>query len=670
MKTITVLWVAHFHQPIGNFPEVLQRYTKEVCEPFMACVEAAETVSMSVHFSGVLLEYFEEYHPQFLQTLKRLSEAGRIELLGGGFYEPVLSMIPREDAQEQLIRMADWLEKHLGRRPQGAWLPEYVWGQATPELLRNAGYDYTILKGEQLVTAGIKPAGIHQAYRTEYLRHSVTLFPTQRAWSKAIPYQPLEETMSGFKRVGNRDEPQIIVIAQRGDQFEIMGQKENVLKKDGVLSAWLRRMGEEKSWIKTSTLREHYQTLGQLPLVYVQASGSNAVESGALPASAQNQFQTALNDLKIRHDFQRFEPYLHGGAWLGFLGKYPEVDFLHKKMLWLREAWNSMPKGTKKDRALTLILQSQCHSAYWHVERGGCYANYLRDAIFQRLIEAEVLIFPKAPAVRSVDLDANGSDEILLRDDRLLCVIEPCYGGGVREFSDLKSRSNLANTFTRRSEGYHSRLKVEYHTDWFRRQMFQDHFVKPGVTLRHFQDGTFVEYGDFVNQPYQVKNLGEREVTLSRQGGIYKMSQGEGRPLLIEKTFRLGEVGEMEVQYMMKNIGKLPMETWFIQQNNYTCLSGDSADRMITSGESSMVCGCVFEVKAGRDIFIEDKTRDIGWKWTLSQAAQIMHHPVETLSILGTEPRWDYQGSALLFIWPLHLQAGETFAVTLKTKLR
>ena len=72
-----------------------------------------------------------------------LVDRGQVEILGGGYYEPVLASLPERDRIGQLARMGDELEALFGRRPSGAWLAERVWEPDLPTSLAAGGYDWT-----------------------------------------------------------------------------------------------------------------------------------------------------------------------------------------------------------------------------------------------------------------------------------------------------------------------------------------------------------------------------------------------------------------------------------------------------------------------------------------------------------------------------------------------
>src|ERR1700738_5224140 len=117
----------HAHQPSGNFEHVFERCFQTSYLPFVKLLEKYPAVHMGLHYSGPLLVWIAANHPEYILRLKKLVASGQIELVGGGFYEPILVSIPPEDQREQLLRLSAYLEKHFGRLPTGAGLAERVW---------------------------------------------------------------------------------------------------------------------------------------------------------------------------------------------------------------------------------------------------------------------------------------------------------------------------------------------------------------------------------------------------------------------------------------------------------------------------------------------------------------------------------------------------------------
>jgi len=129
----------HAHQPCGNFEHVLEKAYDSSYLPFIEHLEAHPKVHLGLHYSGPLLVWIEKNRPEYFVRLKKLVEAGQVEFVGGGFYEPILVSIPPQDQHDQITRLTAYLEKHFGRRPSGAWLAERVWEPQLPSALAAAG---------------------------------------------------------------------------------------------------------------------------------------------------------------------------------------------------------------------------------------------------------------------------------------------------------------------------------------------------------------------------------------------------------------------------------------------------------------------------------------------------------------------------------------------------
>ena len=87
--------------------------------------------------------------------MAKLLEREQLELLGGGFYEPILCVLPHDDALEQIARLRAYLKKRFGvsaaRRVAGrARLGAVRWRP----LLAEAGVEYLPLDDDQFLAAG------------------------------------------------------------------------------------------------------------------------------------------------------------------------------------------------------------------------------------------------------------------------------------------------------------------------------------------------------------------------------------------------------------------------------------------------------------------------------------------------------------------------------------
>ncbi len=90
-----------------------------------------------------------------------------MELLTGGFYEPILAILPDPDKRGQIQRLSEFLTTSFGVRPRGMWLAERVWEPHLVRTLRAAGVEYVLVDDRHFALAGLDPEELGGYYLTE-----------------------------------------------------------------------------------------------------------------------------------------------------------------------------------------------------------------------------------------------------------------------------------------------------------------------------------------------------------------------------------------------------------------------------------------------------------------------------------------------------------------------
>ena len=158
--------VLNLHQPPGNLQHLLDRQTWEAKEILFAMDRIPrmlwgheDLARVHLSLSGTLLETLAD--PTFQERVYGIVDCGALlwyfqnqrlfEILGTGFYHPVLPLIPEADRKEHLGR---WLgiAHHLLWRPrfQGFWPPEMGFSMELIPLLRAFGYRYVLVDSEHV----------------------------------------------------------------------------------------------------------------------------------------------------------------------------------------------------------------------------------------------------------------------------------------------------------------------------------------------------------------------------------------------------------------------------------------------------------------------------------------------------------------------------------------
>ena len=460
--------VVHAHQPAGNFEHVFEECYQHSYNAFLSLLEKHPGIHIGLHYSGPLLLWIEKNHPEYFERLRQLVASGQVEILGGGFYEPILISIPEADRLEQLKRLADYCEQHFGKRPTGAWLAERVWEPQLPCTLATANVAYTLVDDLPFLAAGFEPEELFGPYLAEDCGKSVWLFPGLKELRYLIPFRKVEECIDYLKSAAQRHPNG---AAAFGDDMEKFGVWPGTYKHcyvDGWLEQFFEALEENSSWLKTTTpgaLMASQHPLGRADLP--TASYAEMME-WVLPTNTRLRVFALHKEFAARPDLLAF---VRGSGWRGFFRKYPESNLLQKKMMRVSAAVASVPPRRSRyghsvvfKEARDRMLRGQGNDAYWHGVFGGIYAPHLRTELWRNLVRAESLadqLTPgnMVPRVEFLDYDADGASELLFTAPEYQVLLKPSDGATIAVFDFRPRSATLINSISRRPEAYHSRLK-------------------------------------------------------------------------------------------------------------------------------------------------------------------------------------------------------------------
>jgi len=128
-------------------------------------------------------------HPEYLNRLASLAAARQIEIVGGGFSEPILAMLPSRDRIGQIRQYNQWLEQRLQTTVTGMWVAERVWDSSMVADLANAGIDWTILDDFHFKAAGLTNEVLDRYWTTESDGRTLAVFPGSEHCDIAFPLQ-------------------------------------------------------------------------------------------------------------------------------------------------------------------------------------------------------------------------------------------------------------------------------------------------------------------------------------------------------------------------------------------------------------------------------------------------------------------------------------------------
>lgn len=158
--------VLNLHQPPGNLEHLLDERTWEAKEILFALDRMPRSLwgqedlaRVHLSLSGTLLETLS--NPDFQARVYGTVDCGKLlwflqnkrlfEVLGTGYYHPVLPLIPEADRPEHLRRWQG-IAAHLFWRSgfEGFWPPEMGFSMELIPLLRRFGYRYVLVDSEHV----------------------------------------------------------------------------------------------------------------------------------------------------------------------------------------------------------------------------------------------------------------------------------------------------------------------------------------------------------------------------------------------------------------------------------------------------------------------------------------------------------------------------------------
>jgi hypothetical protein len=467
--------VIHNHQPVGNFGWVIEDVYEHAYRPMIEALERHPGIRLGLHYTGPLLQWLVANQPQTVERIRALVERGQVEIVGGGFYEPILVTLPDRDRHGQLVRMADELEKLFGRRPPGAWLAERVWEPSLPSDLAAAGYAWTIVDDNHLRAASIPEDDMWTSFTTDDRGRRLTVFGTEMGLRYLIPFKPVDELMAYLAR---RVTPDGRFLGFMGDDGEKFGAWPGTYEYCWTRDRWVDRLFEAvegAEWLTMLTPSDWLAGHPPTTRVYIPDASYTEMTEWVLPPDEAPVFVELLTEAQDKKLPAR--RFLRGGFWRNFAVRYREINDLHKQMLRasakvaaMAEAAPGIPgtkagSGAARARALDHLYQGQSNDCYWHGLFGGIYIPHMRMATLAHLIAAEDLADAAEAAAggqpygaRLVDTDLDALDEILVATPSQTLVIEPAEGANLSAWDLRASRMALASVMRRRREAYHAQL--------------------------------------------------------------------------------------------------------------------------------------------------------------------------------------------------------------------
>jgi len=698
MKKINFLFGIHCHQPVGNFEHVLEDCYQKCYLPFIQTLSDYPTIKITLHYTGVLLDWFTKKHPEYIEILKKLVVRSQVEMMTGGFYEPILAIIPDADKIGQIKKQTNFIKQVFSCDPKGMWLAERIWEPHLAKTIAESGVEYIAVDDYHFFNTGLEEKDLNGYYVTEEQGRILSVFPISKKLRYLIPFKMPHETIDFLRQIATDDGNAAAIIADDGEKFGVWPGTNKWVYDERWLRNFFDLLQKNQDWINIVTFSEYYKKNKSIGRVYLPTASYFEMSQWSLPSKAAISLENFYETIKSSGKYDDWHGFVKGGFWRSFLTKYPESNNMQKKMQYLSSKLYSVIDATKNDIKISKLLEAQnylwmgqCNCAYWHGVFGGLYLNYLRNGVYENLIKCESIIDDVLHGERDfvdvdvTDINKDAFDEILLSNKYLNIYISPNCGGSIFELDYKPKEYNLGNNLARRFEPYHQKLlnmrsghvssnqtssihdsikikeaglENDLRYDRFNRYSLLDHILPIGTKMEEFMNASHHEITSFAGSGYtytlEKKEKNIVEVIMTRTSS----------DITITKKVVFGSSPAFNIYYEIKNMSDLTLNARFAAEFNLGFLCGDNPDnfyeipgvelnnnRLISIGENKKI----------KNLNIVDNWKMFSILFTLNKSADLWRFPVQTVSLSESGLEKTYQNCVVVPNWEINLKTGDVW---------
>ncbi len=180
-------------------------------------------VKCSIFMDGPTMEMLKKVaKPLAMGKIRAGIDEGLLEFLGGGYYDPMLPLFPKDLQVCQLKKHKSKLKSFLGVEPQGYFNSSLVWEMGMISVLEENAFDYALVSESAVREALGRNAPVSGWFTVEDQGSLMRIVPVSDELSKAIGEDDLRwsEIAESYNR---EDKPVVVLLDLPPQAGEIVG---------------------------------------------------------------------------------------------------------------------------------------------------------------------------------------------------------------------------------------------------------------------------------------------------------------------------------------------------------------------------------------------------------------------------------------------------------------
>lgn len=668
MRRLKLVLGTYNSRPIGTAQEQFEKAYQYSYKPFLTVLYKYAMLKGTFHFSGALLEWLDEKHPEFIMVLNEMIKRKQIELLGGGFYSPIFPIIPSRDRLGQIELLTTFIRRKFGKRPRGCWITEGVWEPGITSTIKSSGMEYLFLDDTLLLHGGKTPTDLYKPYITDDQGKTAIILPIHNEFISSMFVDSPESVVEKILSLQESNSNGLVLnILLNGDFFLVNNRHySNFFAEGGWLEKFLSGLTTASAQIETILPGRFVRNHQPLERVYLPSQFSrNGDRNG------QDEKREKLNIYPIstfvsdRNRLSYFRQYI---------SQYPEIHRIYSKMMYVHLIVGQVRGDrSRKKSAKEESYRGQTNTPFWNGPDGGIYRNQVRKAVYGSLINAERTTREKgifSTSINVSDIDLDGMPEYLYQGQFLNAYVHR-RGAALFELDYVVTAWNYLDTMARKKEAYHTETDEINGIDSYTKNSFLDHFFDKSFTIDDFSDGRFTEETDLLNSLYRVRKVEKERKEVSF--GLKKLigTEHENRIIDIFKDYDFSK-NSITVKYRLTGESRQKINGRFGVELNLSFPEQSEGRLGIvvrhTEGESELEGGKA-ELHNVNEIVLHDRFNRTMITISTDNPASFWTFPVFTVTEQYGKKVWIYQHTTCVFSWETSLSSEMNLAASLCVRI-
>lgn len=185
MKPLKLAILLYVKEPFPVEKVAIEPLFSQIAQRVNGLLKAGK-IRFSLFLPGCIADSWNRRNIAEVLEMRKAIHEGKLEILGGGFYDPMLPLFPTDLQKLQLRKLSVLLEKVFRTEPVGYFNSSMAWEIAMTEVLAKQGFRYTLVSERSLQETLGLATRVTGWFTTEDRDSVMQLLPVAQDMSEAV----------------------------------------------------------------------------------------------------------------------------------------------------------------------------------------------------------------------------------------------------------------------------------------------------------------------------------------------------------------------------------------------------------------------------------------------------------------------------------------------------